>query len=183
MSDDGAGNKNGEILDRLYRTNPAARKVIQRELKKENPSLVFPELEIEEATAAVAKTFGDKLEETSSELQRERIERARDKMRTQWKEKGYEPDDVEAVIKEFGLEASADPFKAASKILDAQRVSAAGEAAVKDRGRMGFSEDWKSLMNKPDSVINAAAQDIAHKAVDEVIASKRAEAMRFRPTK
>jgi hypothetical protein len=176
-------NQNGEILDRLYRSNAGVRKIVQRELKKENPALVFPELEIEDAVEKVSETFGKKLEDTSNELQRERAARARDKVHQQWKDEGYEPDDVEAVIREFGLEGSNDPFKAAKKILDAQRVVAVNEANVKDNGRMRVQDDWKAIMSKPDAVITAKARDIAHAAVDDVIAARRAEASRFRPTK
>jgi hypothetical protein len=180
-----ADEKDQEVLQRLYNTDPEVRRVVQRSIKKANPAAVFPELDVEDAVEGVKKTFGEQLEETNGRLQRTNAELAREKKHTEWRAKGLDPELLEKTIETYGLTGSKElPVEqAAMRIIEAEANTAAGENLnVREQGRMRMADDWKGLANKSDATINAHAQDEAHKAVDEIINANRLSQRGFQPT-
>lgn len=177
--------KDAAVLKRLYAEDPEIRRLVQRRVKKDNPNAVFPELEVEDKVAAVTQTFGEKLDKTNEELQRTNIKLTRAEQHDKWRKQGLDPEAIEATIAKYGLSGSKDlPVEqAALRILEAEAATAEGSTeSVREHGRMRLDDEWSKVAKQPDNVINAKAQDLAHKAIDEINQSKRQSQRGFQST-
>ncbi len=157
-------------------THPELSKDAKRLYKKANPQAVFPELDLEDRLAEVKAQEAEKRELLEQQLLRESLERKRADRRRQLAADGYDPDEIEGLIVEWGIAGNdkEDAYQRACKLSDLQRRSAEPSApdVLGPRGNTDLRPDkeWRNL--SPQALANKSSQ-MAHDMVDEFRKQRR----------
>lgn len=157
-------------------TNPEVSNDAKRLYKKVKPEARFPELDMEDRIAAMQAEEGGKREKLEQQLMRESLERKRADRRRQLTADGYDPDEIEGLIVDWGIAGNdkEDAYARAMKLSDMQRRSAEPTAPdiLGPRGNTDLrpEKEWRNLTVQ--ALQNKSGQ-LAHEMVDEFRKQRR----------
>jgi len=154
-------------LGRALMTNPEVRTQALRMAVKANPNLNVPEVRLLDAVDAVETRAQEREQRLEAELLKERVARKQSEKRQAVKDKGYDPDEIEKIIVDYG----AKDYDAAMKIAD--MIHAQAEPTPADvRHSLAAGEPLDLLPGQKDRPKTPGdgmktALSIAHSMVDE----------------
>jgi hypothetical protein len=135
-------------LGKILLGNPEVSLEAKRLAKRAQPSLRIPEVELHEAIAVQDAKAQEREQKLSDELLRVRVEAKHNAKRAELKDKGYNIDDLDKIIVDFG----AKDYDSAIKIYDMQQARAEPTApdirsgnAVGAQIDMRPDQDWRKL--------------------------------------
>lgn len=164
------------IAGKALFTHPELSKEAKRLYKRAHPEVNFPELDMEDQIAAVRKEESEKREKLENDLLRESLERKRADRRRQMQSDGYDPDEIEKLIVEWGIAGNAteDAYQRACKLADLQRQSAEPSApdVLGPRANQDLrpEKEWRNLT--PQALANKSAA-LAHDMIDQFRKERR----------
>lgn len=143
----------------------------KRLLKAADPTVNFPEIDLEDRLAAQEAANTERTKSLEHELLKERLERKQAEKRSELAAKGYDPERIEKIIVEYGCS-----YENAMKIADMEKQTSEGTAPdVQSGAHLGPTEirpekEWRGL--SIDGLRRKSAE-LAHTMVDELRGRKK----------
>lgn len=144
-------------------SNPELRKTTLGLLKKADPSVSLPEIEMEEKLSAVAQQQEEKISSLESKLQQRDLMEQREKKFAQLREKGFDPAEVEKTM----LEKRIADYDTAAQYLELERAAAPPTPA--SITPITLPDDAKAIAKNPRGWANHEA----HLAINDLMAKRR----------
>lgn len=152
----------GQTMHRLL-SNPELRKTTLGLLKKADPSVSLPEVELDERLNEMSSQQEKKIQDLEAKLaQKEMIEK-RERQFAQLRERGLEPTEVEKTM----VEKRIADYETAAKFLEMERQVA--PPTPSSLMPISLPDDAKAIMKNPRSW----ATTEAHKAMNDLLAKRR----------
>lgn len=143
------------------------RKGTQRMLKKIDPKLSFPELEVEDHIETALKPLREDNEKLRNELKEKDFRESVEHQHANILSRGYKVEDVQKLMAERGIVK----FETALEVLDMQnRLAPPTPDALAHAGNYSMPENVTDIMKNPA----AWARKTAHTIIDGFLAKKRA---------
>lgn len=146
--------------------NPEVSKDARRLLMKADPSVKFPDLEVEETMQSELAKRDKKIDEMSQSQMQEAAERRRESCRQQARDRGLDPDEVEKAITERGIvkwETAMEHVEMKNRLATPTPDAGSGGDGGSST-RLPDGDDLKDFWNDPAAWANKQA----HLAVDEI---------------
>jgi hypothetical protein len=160
----------------LLRKNPDIARRAKRLAREADPTLVVPELELEDQIAKSNQTQAEKLAAMETQLMEERVRNRKRDRDAQIKDAGYTVEEIEKIIVDEKC-----TYETALKIADLQRQTA--EPAAGDVLHGGLpphtpidlrpDQDWRKLSG---NALRRKSATVAHEMVDDLAKRRRAAA-------
>ena len=158
-----------ELLDTLGK-DPAARKAIQREAKRLNPALVFPELEAENVVLEAEKRIDEKLSARDKAEKDALVQRRIDDGRKALTEMGFQEAEIKDIEDRMIKGELANDYTKAGQVANKERELKTPSSEYDFEANvltMPDKEKFKGFYENP----GLAAQREAHKAIGEIMQS------------
>lgn len=152
----------GQTMHRLL-SNPELRKTTLGLLKKADPSVALPEVELEERFAELSSAQEKKISDLENKLQQKELQAQRERQFAALRDRGLDPAEVEKTM----VEKRIADYETAAKFLELERQSAPPTPA--SITPISLPTDAKSILKNPRQWANAEA----HAAITELQARRR----------
>lgn len=152
----------GQTMHRLL-SNPELRKTTLGLLKKSDPSVSLPEIELEEKLNEVAERQQEKISALESKLAQKELMEKREKQFASLREKGFDPVEVEKTM----VEKRIADYETAAKYLELERSSAPPTPA--SITPIQLPDDAKAIVKNPRGWANHEA----HLAINDLMQKRR----------
>lgn len=162
----------------LLRKNPDIARRAKRLAREADPTLVVPELDLEDQITKAGEKQAEKVAELEQRLIEQDVANRRAAFRAECKEKGLDPAEVEKIVV-----AEKCSTATAIKIADMQRQTAEPAAGDVQHGGnpphtpidMRPEQDWRKLGGNRGALMRKAA-DVAHSMIDGFNKARRVAA-------
>lgn len=152
----------GQTMHRLL-TNPELRKTTLGLLKKADPSVTLPEVELDERLNSISEAQQKRISELEDKLKAKEIADAREKQLNALRDRGLDPAEVEKTM----VDKRIADYDTAARFLELERQSA--PPTPSSITPIALPEDAKNIVRNPRQWANTEA----HKAMSDLLARRR----------